>query len=131
MGFFNRNKAERYMEDMRKQAEAQVIKKVELLVLMKQLVPKAQKLADELGITRQEALIYLKAKEGIKENGHKTNPPSKLAGVDWQGLLGKMGDYGGEMGQMGANLMNIGLGDEEEPAKPSRGRGQRKTKRTF
>ena len=130
MGLFRKNKAERYMEDML-QAEAQTVKKVKQLVLMKQLVPEAKKLADELGITQQEALIYLKDKEGVKENGHKSGSSSKLADVDWQGLLGKIGDYGGEVGKMGTNLMNIGLGEEEEPSKPSRGRGQRKTKRTF
>lgn len=138
MGLFNRggdvNKAERYMEEMRKRAEAQVVQKVEQLVLMKQLVPEAKELAEELGITPQEALIYLKEKEGIasKDNGHGTPPKG---GFDWQGLMGKAGDFGGDIQQMGSGLMNIGLEKEEEIVperkRVAKGRGQRKTKHRY
>ena len=142
MGWFNRNKEKKYengeyLAEMQRQAEARVVRKVAQLVLMKELVPEAKELAKELGVTEQEALIYLKAKEGIPENENGNEEPknkSKESGFDWQGLLGNMGDYGGDIQNIGTGLMNIGLegeGDVEQPKKTSRGRGQRKTKRAF
>ena len=142
MGWFNRNKEKKYengkyLAEMQRQAEARVVRKVAQLVLMKELVPEAKELAKELGVTEQEALIYLKAKEGITENENGNEEPknkSKESGFDWQGLLGNMGDYGGDIQNIGTGLMNIGLegeGGEEKQSKTSRGRGQRKTKRTF
>ncbi|MBU0572018.1 MAG: hypothetical protein KKC50_08270 [Candidatus Omnitrophica bacterium] len=140
MGLFNRsgNKAERYMNEMRKQAEAQIVKNVERLVVMKQLMPEAQELAQELGITDQEALIYLKAKEGIsssQQQQHDNGNDQGEGGFDWSGMLGKMSDYGKSVQQMGVGLTNIGyekeVEDETRRTTKSKGRGERKTRRQF
>jgi len=131
----------RRLKEERRVEEA-TIRKVEALKRAKELQLEIQKLAEELGITNEEALVYLKAKANSSEerdNGHPQNRKKKgvekKKGVDYNTILDKMSETAKGLQGVGSGLLNMGLEREDAgetfAPRQSKGRGQRKTKRNF